>query len=149
MWLEVATTNNDPCVTAYYFLKSLKKYKCLPTIVRSDKGTENIMIESLQVCLRKDHNDKFSGENSYIQGKSVHNQRIESYWGRMRQHSMDFYIQFFKCMVQENLFDGSEIQKKCLQYTFGFLIQNDLRTTQKLWNEHRIRKQAAQNNVSN
>lgn len=47
MWLEVATTNNDPGIAAYYFLKTVKRYKCLPTILRTDKGTENIIIESL------------------------------------------------------------------------------------------------------
>lgn len=147
LWLEVATTNNDPKVTANYFLETVKKYKCLPNFIRSDKGTENILIESLQICLRKDHEDEYSGERSYFKGKSVHNQRIESYWGRMRQHTADFYIQFFKCMVQENLFNGSDLQKMCLQYSFGPLIQYDLYMTAELWNEHRIRKQTAQNNV--
>lgn len=61
---------------------------------------------------------------------------------------MDFYIQFFKCMVQQDLFDGCETHRKCLQYSFGRLIQSDLYMTQKLWNEHTIRKQAAQNNVA-
>lgn len=147
MWLEVGTTNKNPKVTAYYFLNTVEKYECLPTIVRSDKGTENVLIESLQICLRREHDDKFAGEISYIKGRSVHNQRIESYWGQLRNHSMDFYIQFFKCMVQRNLFSGSDIHKKCLQYSFGPLIKKDLEMTRELWNEHRIRKQREQNNI--
>ncbi|CAG5103023.1 Protein of unknown function, partial [Cotesia congregata] len=79
---------------------------------------------------------------------SVKNQRIESYWGRMRQHTVDFYIQFFKCMQEKGLFDGSNLHIKCLQFCFGPLIRHDLNTNRKLWNEHRIRKQAVRNHLA-
>lgn len=46
--LEVATTNNNPRVVARYFLNSLKKYQLMPRVVRSDKGSENVLIEDLQ-----------------------------------------------------------------------------------------------------
>ena len=147
LWLEVATTNNNPKMTAYYFLKTVKKLKLLPTTMRSDKGTENTLIESLQVCLRLKHNDKYAGKKSFFQGKSVRNQRIESFWSQMRKHSMDFYIQLFKSMQEKNLFDGSKLHVKCMQYCFGPLIKRDLTAKQKLWNEHKIRKQATRNNL--
>ncbi|CAG5090596.1 Protein of unknown function [Cotesia congregata] len=51
--------------------------------------------------------NKLSGKKSFIHGKSVKNQRIESYWGQMRQHTVDFCIQMFKCLQEQNLFDGS------------------------------------------
>ncbi|KAH0561092.1 hypothetical protein KQX54_012813 [Cotesia glomerata] len=125
LWLEVGTTNNDLAVTAHYFLKTVKKLKLLPTLIRYDKG-----------------------DKSFIQGKSVKNQQIESYWGRMRQHTVDFYIQFFKCMQEKGLFDGSNLHTKCLQFCFGPLIRHDLNTNRKLWNEHRIRKQAVRNHLA-
>lgn len=145
IWLEVATTNNDPKVTAWYYLNSVISLKFLPTIIRSDKGSENTLIGTLQTCLRMVHDDKLQGEASFIQGRIVRNQRIEAYWGQMRRHSGDFYIQFFKCMQERNLFDGSDLHIKCLQYCFGPLIQSDLHSTKTLWNEHRIRKQHARN----
>lgn len=148
LWLEVGTTNNDPAVTAHYFLKTVKKLKFLPTLIRSDKGSENGLIGELQVCLRKNHSDKLAGDKSFIQGKSVKNQRIESYWGRMRQQTVDFYIQFFKCMQEKGLFNGSNLHTKCLQFCFGPLIRHDLNTNRKLWNEHRIRKQAVRNHLA-
>lgn len=147
MWLEVASTNNDPKVTAHYCLSTIKEKGFVPTIVRSDKGTENTLTGLLQICLRNKHNDKLSGDKSYVTGKSTRNQRIESFWGRMRQHSMDFYIQFFKCMEAKGLFDGSKLHVHCLQFCFGPLITNDLKLTKDLWNEHHIRKQALRNNV--
>ncbi|KAH0567784.1 hypothetical protein KQX54_013739 [Cotesia glomerata] len=148
LWLEVATTNNDPAVTAHYFLKTVKRLKFLPTIIRSDKDSENGIIGELQICLRKRHRDKLAGDNSFIQGKSVKNQRIESYWGRMRQHTVDFYIQFFMCMQEKGLFDGSNLHIKCLQFYFGPLIKHDLDNNRKLWNEHRIRRQAVRNHLA-
>lgn len=148
LWLEVATTNNDPKVTAYYYLNTAKSLKFLPTILRCDKGSENGLIGLLQVCLRKHHPDKFAGENSFVQGKSTRNQRIESYWGRMRQHTVDYYIQLFKCMQERNLFNGSNLHIKCLQFCFGPLIKYDLNSNKELWNQHHIKKQPAQNNMA-
>ena len=66
----------------------------------------------------------------------------------MRQHSTDFFIQVFKCLQEQNLFDGSGLHKKCLQYCFGPLIKRELDLTKDLWNEHRIRKQVARNNIA-
>lgn len=118
MWLEVGTTNNDPKVTAHYFLNVVQDLGYVPTLLRSDKGSENGLIGLLQIAFRSGHKDKLAGDTSFIQGKSVRNQRIESFWGRMRQHSMDYYIQFFKCMYQQNVFDGSALHVKCLQFCF-------------------------------
>ena len=146
MWLEVATTNNDPAVVGYYFLETVRNLKFVPTVMRSDKGTENGLVHCLQISLRMDHQDKFAGQKSFMQGKSVHNQRIESFWGQMRHHSADFFIQFFKTMASEALYDGSDLCKKCLQFCFGPLIRWELDSTKKLWNEHRIRKQAGGHN---
>lgn len=132
IWLEVGTSNNDPKITAHYYLKSIKQEKLLPTIVRSDHGSENVSIESPQIELRQSHRDQFAREKSFIKGRSVRNQRIESYWGQMRKHTADFYIQFFKCMEERNIFDGSRLHIKCYQYSFGPLIKYDLLRTKEL-----------------
>ena len=100
--------------------------------MRSDKGSENTLIESLQVSLRWKHKDRRAGEQSFFQGKSVRNQRIDAFWSQMRKHSMDFYIQLFKCMQHKNLFDGSKLHVKCLQYCFGPMIKRDFKATQQL-----------------
>lgn len=140
MWLRVANTNKQPRVVAWYFLNTVKKLGYLPNIVRSDKGTENCYIESLQVALRSNHQDKWSGSKSFVIGKSTANQRIESYWGQMRKYTVDFYIQVFKSMHEEHLFDYSDLHIKCLQYCFGPLIIYDLKMTEQEWNKHKIRK---------
>ncbi|KAJ8676986.1 hypothetical protein QAD02_012773 [Eretmocerus hayati] len=143
LWLVAATTNNDPRVTAHRYLKTVKKLRCVPTMGRSDCGGENTLIGSLQICLRSKHDDRLAGPKSYYAGTSTKNQRIESFWGHLRKHSMDYWIQFFKCMEERGLFDGSEMHKKCMQFCFGHLIQKDLDESRLLWNKHLIRKQSS------
>ncbi|KAJ8669224.1 hypothetical protein QAD02_000483 [Eretmocerus hayati] len=145
LWLEVATTNNDPKVTANHYLKTVKKQKCVPVIARCDNGGENTLIGSLQICLRSKHDDKMAGPKSYVTGKSTHNQRIESFWGQLRKHSMDYYMQLFRCMEERGLLDGSDMHKKCMQFCFGPLIKKDLEESKSLWNRHQIRKQSSRN----
>ena len=76
IWLDVADMNKQPAVVARYYLKAVKEFGYLPNIIRSDKGTENNYIESLQIALRSKHKDKWAGEKSFIRGKSTANQRI-------------------------------------------------------------------------
>ena len=147
LWLEAASTNKDPKVVAYYFLNTVKRLKLLANLVRTDAGTENVMVESLQIALRSKHEDQFAGSKSFIQGKSTANQRIESYWGRMRKHTADFYIQLFKSMREKQLFNDSPLHIKTLQFRFGPVIQYDLDMTKELWNAHNIRKQPGRTNI--
>lgn len=142
LWLDVATTNNKPQVVAYYYLQCLQEFKCLPCIVRTDKGTENTVIELLQQALRFDHSDKNAREKSYIKGKSTANERIERYWRQMKDHSMSFYIDLFKLMVETNTLDISNVVHiECLRFCFSRLIKHDLDVTKLEWNLHRVRKQ--------
>ena len=48
MWLEVASTNNDPSIVAKYFLDTIKQIKGSPSIVRADYGTENVKVAGIQ-----------------------------------------------------------------------------------------------------
>lgn len=68
IWLGASNSNKDPRVAAYYFLKSIKHINAMPSRVRSDKGTENVNIESLQTTLRSLHSDQFAGAKSYHKG---------------------------------------------------------------------------------
>lgn len=144
--LNVCTSNNDPYIIAYFYLKLIEKHRFLPTIMRTDHGSEVIIMEDLHVALRYNHDDENAAEKSFVKGKSTHNQRIESYWRQFRQHMGDFYIHLFKKMEQKNLINISNpIHIQTLQYCFGPLIKEDIEITRKEWNEHRIRKQITRN----
>ena len=58
IWLELSTSNNKPEIICYYYLKAAQKLKQIPTIIRSDHGTENSVVEIVHQALRSRHNDK-------------------------------------------------------------------------------------------
>ena len=45
----------------------------LPTVLRMDRGTENVLMATTQIALRSLHNDKFAGEKGIRFGKSTTN----------------------------------------------------------------------------
>ena len=52
MWLEVASSNNDPAIVAKYYLDCLKHFQVAPRILRADNGTENSSLCFLQPLFR-------------------------------------------------------------------------------------------------
>ena len=121
----------------------------MPRIIRCDHGTEHSIIEPLHIALRTDHDDEHSGYNSFKKGKSTANQRIESFWVRMRRYTINFYIEKFKEMKDKNILDDSDdIHIGFIRYCFGNLIQAELDLVVEQWNRHPIRKQKGQNVVS-
>ena len=51
LWLYVDTTNNDPKVMATYFLDCVEEVGGCPSLVRTDCGTENVVIADVQCFL--------------------------------------------------------------------------------------------------
>ena len=52
LWLVVSHSTNDPNVVSSYFINCIEELKLLPTIIRSDRGSENT--------------DNFPGEKSFL-----------------------------------------------------------------------------------
>ena len=96
LWLEAFVTNNDPRVVARYFCDCIKQVGGVPRIVRADNGTENCNVAGIQRFFRRDADDAFAGDNSFLYGHSVSNQRIESWWSFLRKTDSDWWMQFFK-----------------------------------------------------
>ena len=95
IWLEVASTNKDPSVVAGYFLKAVKSIGGLPVRIRSDDGTENSLIEAVQIAIRSQHDDEYAGLGSYCVDTSPANQRIESLWSQLTKDRPLWWRQFF------------------------------------------------------
>ena len=76
MWLTASHTNKNPRYVARYFVEHLKKYKRVPRSVRTDAGTENVLIHRIQMALRYRHRDPSAGVQSVSVGRSTANQRI-------------------------------------------------------------------------
>ena len=56
--------------------------KGIPTRIRSDDGTENFIMEAIQIALRSAQSDEHAGVNSFMVGTSPVNHRIESFWSQ-------------------------------------------------------------------
>ncbi|KAK0134211.1 hypothetical protein N1851_030223 [Merluccius polli] len=89
IWLKAAHTSSNPRVIGGYFLEAVEQFGGCPRIVRTDLGTENVVVRDIQTYLRHSDADSRSGEQSYIAGASTTNQRIESWWGMLRKEGME------------------------------------------------------------
>ena len=141
LWLKVNESNSDPNIIASYFLDCIEQLKLLPRCIRADRGTENVVVCGMQRFLRTNEGEITSSKASFVFGPSTQNQRIEAWWSIFKRTRTTWWINFFKDLCDEGLYDPSvDIQKKCLQFCFMDFIQNELNETKKLWNSHRIRK---------
>ena len=61
------------CVSAHTTLSICYLDLRCPTLVRSDLGSENVIIAACQAALRHRHTDRYAGLNSVKYGRSVHN----------------------------------------------------------------------------
>jgi hypothetical protein len=68
----------------------------VPLICRGNAGTENGMVAAMQHFFRRDGNDAFSQEKSFLYGRSVSNQRIEAWWSYLRKTDTNWWMNYFK-----------------------------------------------------
>nr|XP_022307773.1 uncharacterized protein LOC111113775 [Crassostrea virginica] len=135
IWLEADITNKRPEVVAEYYLSAVQMLKGCPEKIRADPGAENGLIATFHSCLK-------SNGSSVTFGTSTANQRIERFWGLLRQMRADFWIHHFKVLVYEDLLVlGNPIHRLCIQYVYLPLIKKDLREIMEHWNNHSIRRQ--------
>ena len=140
LWLEVSSSNNDPKIVAKYYVDYVRHISGTARVVRADKGSENTYIATIQRYFRSLHDDSFSGDNSFIYGKSTSNQRIESWWSQLRRNNADWWIRYFKDLQYRGLFCNEDIiHVECLKFCFMQVLQNELHEVAKLWNTHNIR----------
>ena len=141
LWLKVCRTNNDPAVTGQHYLDAVKKYNGCPKLLRTDNGTENVIMAAMQAYFRSDGDDELAGINAHRYGSSPANQRIECWWSFLRKNRSNWWINFFKDLVEAgHLNTSSDAEKECLWYCFANLLQQDLTAVKQHWNSHYIRK---------
>ena len=141
LWLRICKTNNDPKFVASYFVRCIKENNFVPRCVRTDRGSENIVIAGIQRYLRRNGNDQMAGRMSFMFGTSTGNQRIESWWSIFKRNRAFWWINFFKDLVDSSIYDPDiSYHVECARFCFLPLLQLELDETVALWNSHRIRK---------
>ncbi|XP_061739265.1 uncharacterized protein LOC133556012 [Nerophis ophidion] len=138
IWMNAFTTSSDPKIIGGYYMEAVKKFGGCPRIVRGDRGTENVKVRDFQRFLRRNIDDG-SGIDSYIEGASTANQRIESWWAFLRRESMEFYISMFTDLKDRGLFGGTYLDRGLIQFCFMSFIQDELDETINVWDAHVIR----------
>lgn len=124
IWLHAGCTSNDPKVIAGYYVNALKLLGGCPLTVRSDMGTENKTVDKMQCALRELLvNNNGNHKPPFIYGKSPANQRIESWWSILRKHHAQYWMNLFEMLKDEDLFNGSFIDKTLMQFCFLKIIQ--------------------------
>ncbi|XP_072038411.1 uncharacterized protein [Amphiura filiformis] len=141
LWLRVGRSNNNPKVVGSYYLDCLNEIDGVPRKIRFDRGTENGVIEDIQKSLRWNHADRAAGPDSVQIGASTSNQRIEQWWGTFRKGGIQFWMDLFKDMEDENLYSkGDELHRECLCFCFMGILQQELDQVKAEWNCHRMQR---------
>ena len=115
--------------------------KVVPRKLAADRGTENVVIAGSQRFLRRNHEDDLTGHLSFLFVKSITNQRIEAFWSQFRRSCADWWMQFFKGLVHNGVYNNTDfLQVECFKFAFFPVIQKELENIKDNWNSHRIRK---------
>ena len=141
LWLVVCKSNNDPKIISKYFLCCIQQNQGCPTMVRTDRGTENTLMAAMQCFLRRSHGDDQASLKAHAYGPSTSNQRIEAWWSHLRKSWTTWWMNFFSQMVERGELDTSDdLQKNCLWFCFNKLLQQGLDQVRTSWNTHYIRR---------
>ena len=64
LWLEVASSNNDPKIIGQYYTDYVRRIGGTARIIRADRGTENVDVAAMQRFFRQSSHDDFAGEKN-------------------------------------------------------------------------------------
>lgn len=82
-------------------------------------GTENVRITAIQRYLRHEGGDSWSGEKSFLYGRSVANQGIEAWWEKPQEGASDWWITHFKDLRDRGLYCDAVL---CMLNVYCFVI---------------------------
>eukprot|EP00731_Ephydatia_muelleri_P000188 Em0001g188a len=75
-----------------------------------------------------------------LQRRRYWNQRIESWWSRLRAFKTSWWIDLFKSLVEDGFYDPTiTLQRHIAAYVFEPLLRKELHEFKERWNQHRIR----------
>ncbi|KAJ7315765.1 hypothetical protein DFH08DRAFT_790196 [Mycena albidolilacea] len=104
-----------------------------PSRGRGDFGKDNNEMERLLIAHWGE------AHRAYLQGRSLHNIRIERLWRDVRKDTLETYRQIFIYLTDHDLLDmKNSIHCACLFLVYQPRIQASLDRTRDGWNHHKI-----------
>ena len=103
MWLKCSYSNHSPGLIAGYYLESVAQVGGCPAKVRTDCGTENVLLASIQTII--------VGQGAHAYGTSPSNQRIESWWSFFRRNHSQAYIDIFENLLATGAFQAGHVRQ--------------------------------------
>ena len=110
--IDARCSDNNRAATVFdSFIAACKEFM-VPAKVRTDRGGENVMVTRFMRLYR--------GNESVIQGSSVHNQRIERLWSDVKARVLSMYIKLFALLEEDGLLTLSTlvVYLSCTIYLF-------------------------------
>ena len=69
---------------------------------------------------------------SFLFAKSIANQRVEAWWSYLRKVFLQRWINYFKDLIYDVLFDPSnEVDQECLRFSFYGILKYELNEIMK------------------
>ena len=83
----------------------------------------------------------YSNYSAYCRyGSSPANQRIESWWSYLRRNHTNWWINFFKDMIERGVLNtANPLHMECLWFCFSGILKQELDSIKEHWNSHYIR----------
>lgn len=132
VYLQCSISNRSEVVVSA-FATACEHYG-LPSRVRSDHGGENMLVGLFMNVMHG------TSRNSFLTGRSVHNQRIERLWRDVHKEVTSTFYTLFYDMEDRGILDpNNAIHLYALRKVFLPVINDRLTTFRSAWNNHRMR----------
>ncbi|KAJ5612056.1 hypothetical protein N7510_005250 [Penicillium lagena] len=141
VWIYVGISTRTAVSVLRQYLDTLSMRRFQPRAIRVDLGTETYLIGDAHWALRRAIDPDIRHEECWWYGRSVQNQRIESWWGQLSGSNNFVWRKLFRYLQDSGFFTSSTADQIALLAVYMPLVRSSIKEFVETWNTHRIRRQ--------